>query len=58
MHNAEATSVRVTGGIAAIAADKSVGIFAKAGDLVGGEFGPPFVDPNQSSRRTKDQTSH
>jgi hypothetical protein len=50
MPNAEAKSVRVTGGIAAIAADRSVGIFEKAGDLVGGEIGPPFVVPNHFRR--------
>lgn len=46
MPSAEAKSVFVTGGIAAIAADKSVVIFEKARDLVGGEFGSPFVVPN------------
>lgn len=46
MPSAEAKSVFVTGGIAAIAAEKSVGIFGKARDLVGGGFGSPFVIPN------------
>lgn len=63
MHTAEAMSVRVTGGIAAIAADKSVGIFEKAGDLVGGQFGPticcpqPFLAKPKSRRHTSLRSS-
>lgn len=53
MHNAEAMSVRVAGGIAAIVADKSVGIFEKAGDLAGGQFGPTICCPQPALAKRK-----